>query len=126
MFRAHAAHMFLFSMDALGMQLPACMNSGRPWGVYLWSTQVPHLFSGTIHEHFRTQLDLMERLALVQDAGVLQRLKKIFDKELGGDDDFTEEELTELREIDRRRKAGLDTYLPMEEALCMIREGRRA
>lgn len=72
------------------------------------------------------KLDLMERLALVQDAGVLQRLKKIFDKELGGDDDFTEEELAELREIDRRRKAGLDTYLPMEEALRMIREGRRA
>jgi hypothetical protein len=72
------------------------------------------------------KLDLMERLALVQDAGVLQRLKKIFDKELGGDDDFTEEELAELREIDRRRKAGLDTYLPMEEALRMIRKGRRA
>lgn len=72
------------------------------------------------------KLDLMERLALVQDADVLQRLKKIFDKELGGDDDFTEEELAELREIDRRRKAGLDTYLPMEEALRMIREGHRA
>ena len=72
------------------------------------------------------KLSLMERLALVQDAGFLQRLKQIFDKELGSDDDFTEEELAELREIDRKRKEGLDTYLSVEDAMRMIREGRRA
>lgn len=72
------------------------------------------------------KLSLMERLALVQDAGFLQRLKQIFDKELGSDDDFTEEELAELREIDRRRKEGLDTCLSVEDAMRMIREGRRA
>jgi hypothetical protein len=72
------------------------------------------------------KLNLMERLALVQDAGFLQRLKQIFDKELGADDDFTEEELAELQEIDRRRKLGLDTYLSVEDAMRMLREGRRA
>jgi hypothetical protein len=72
------------------------------------------------------KLNLMERLALVQDAGFLQRLKQIFDKELGVDEDFTEEELAELQEIDRRRKLGLDTYLSVEEAMRMLREGRRA
>lgn len=72
------------------------------------------------------KLSLMERLALVQDEGLLQRLKQILDKELGGDDGFTEEELAELREIDRRRKEGLDTYLSVEDAMRMIREGRRA
>lgn len=69
------------------------------------------------------KLSLMERLALVQDAGFLQRLKQIFDKELGSGDDFTEEELAELREIDRRRKEGLDTYLSVEDAMRMIRDG---
>jgi hypothetical protein len=72
------------------------------------------------------KLSLMERLALVQDAGFLQRLKRIFDKELGTGDEFTDEELAELQEIDRCRKAGLDTYLSVEEAMRMLREGRRA
>lgn len=72
------------------------------------------------------KLSLMERLALVQDAGFLQRLKQIFDQELGTGDEFTDEELAELQEIDRRRKAGLDTYLSVEEAMRMLREGRRA
>lgn len=71
------------------------------------------------------KLSLMERLDLVQDADFLQRLKQIFDKELGSDDDFTEEELAELREIDRRRKEGLDTYLSVEDAMRMIREDLR-
>jgi hypothetical protein len=72
------------------------------------------------------KLSLMERLALVQDAGFLQRLKQIFDEELGTGDEFTDEELAELQEIDRRRKAGLDTYLSVEEAMRTLREGRRA
>ena len=72
------------------------------------------------------KLSLMEHLALVQDAGFLQRLKQIFDQELGTGDEFTDEELAELQEIDRRRKAGLDTYLSVEEAMRMLREGRRA
>ncbi|HMN06674.1 MAG TPA: hypothetical protein PKD45_13215 [Flavobacteriales bacterium] len=70
------------------------------------------------------KLALMERLAFIHDADLLQRLKKIFDKELG-DDVFTAEELAELEEIDRRRKAGLDTYLPVDEAMRLIREGRK-
>ncbi|MEZ4759465.1 MAG: hypothetical protein R2810_06725 [Flavobacteriales bacterium] len=72
------------------------------------------------------KLDLLERLALVQDAGFLQRLKKLFDRELGPGNDFTEEELLELQAIDRRRREGLDTYLSVEDAMRMIREGRKA
>lgn|GEM_PF-484271 len=72
------------------------------------------------------KLNLLERLVLVQDAGLLQRLKQVFDRELAESDDFTEDELAELHEIDRRRKAGLDTYLSMEDAMRMIREGRPA
>lgn len=40
--------------------------------------------------------------------------------------DITDDELAELKEIDRRRKAGLDTYVGLDEAMRMIREGRRA
>ena len=72
------------------------------------------------------KLNLLERLALVQDVGLLHRLKQVFDRELAEPDGFTEEELVELQEIDRRRKAGLDTYLSMEDAMRMIREGRSA
>lgn len=72
------------------------------------------------------KLNLLERLALVQDAGLLQRLKQVFDQELTESDDFTDDELAELQEIDRRRKAGLDTYFSMEDAMRMIREGRAA
>jgi len=72
------------------------------------------------------KLDLLERLALVQDAGFLQRLKKLFDRELGPGNDFTEEEILELQAIDRRRREGLDTYLSVEDAMRMIREGRKA
>ena len=68
------------------------------------------------------KLNLLERLALVQDEGLLHRLKQIFDRELAEPDGFTEEELVELQEIDRRRKAGLDAYLSMEDAMRMIRE----
>jgi len=68
------------------------------------------------------KLNLLERLALVQDVDLLHRLKQIFDRELAEPDGFTEEELVELQEIDRRRKAGLDAYVSMEEAMRMIRE----
>ena len=67
------------------------------------------------------KLSLMERLALVQDAGFLQRLKQIFDKELGASDDFSEEELAELQEIERRRLSG-DQSVSREEAMRMARQ----
>jgi hypothetical protein len=46
--------------------------------------------------------------------------------EKGADFDVTDDELAGLEEIDRRRKAGLDTYVSLDEAMRMIREGRRA
>jgi len=68
------------------------------------------------------KLNLLERLALVQAPGFLLRIKKVFDNELPGSKEFTDDELAELREIDLRRKAGLDTYLSVEDAMRMIRE----
>lgn len=71
------------------------------------------------------KLNLMERLALVQDAGFLQRLKQIFDMELGVDEDFTEEDLAEL---DRRRAEylrGDGTSYTAEESLQRLRSGKR-
>ncbi|MBK6894364.1 MAG: hypothetical protein IPH00_14850 [Flavobacteriales bacterium] len=38
------------------------------------------------------KLNLLERLILVQDNGVLQRLKEFLDKEAGGVPDLTDEE----------------------------------
>lgn len=46
--------------------------------------------------------------------------------EKGEDFDITDDELAELEEIDRRRKAGLDTYVGLDEAMRMIRQGGRA
>ena len=68
------------------------------------------------------KLNLLERLALVQDASLLLRLKQVFDRELVATDDLSEGELAELREIERRQESGEDTYVSMEEAMRMAHE----
>ncbi len=59
------------------------------------------------------KLNLLERLALIQDAGLLHRLKQVFDRELAEPDGFTEEELVELQEIDGDVKVVIG-YLPCD------------
>jgi len=68
------------------------------------------------------KLNLMERLLLEQDATILHRIKDLFDRRVHTDVDFTEAELVELREIERKQESGEDAYVSMEEAMRMARE----
>lgn len=71
------------------------------------------------------KLNLLERLVLVQDNGVLQRLKEFLDKEVGELPDLTDEEVAELDELQRRRLDGTDVYVPLDEAMRIAREALR-
>ena len=71
------------------------------------------------------KLNLLERLALVQDASLLLRLKQVFDRELVATDELSESELAELREIERRQESGEDAYVSMEQAMRMAHEALR-
>ncbi|HMQ75062.1 MAG TPA: hypothetical protein PKE21_00085 [Flavobacteriales bacterium] len=68
------------------------------------------------------KLSLMERLLLEKDTAFLQRIKDLFDRRERTDVDFTDDELAELREIERKQESGEDTYVSMEEAMRMARE----
>jgi hypothetical protein len=68
------------------------------------------------------KLSLMERLLLEKDTAFLQRIKDLFDRHGRSDVDFTEEEMVELREIERRQESGEDAYVSMDEAMRMARE----
>ncbi|MFN6177644.1 MAG: hypothetical protein ACK46G_08930 [Flavobacteriales bacterium] len=68
------------------------------------------------------KLSLVQRLLLEQDATFLRRIKDLFDRRERTDVDFTDEELSELREIERKQESGEDAYVSMEEAMRMARE----
>ncbi|MCC7503388.1 MAG: hypothetical protein IT229_12720 [Flavobacteriales bacterium] len=68
------------------------------------------------------KLSLMERLLLEKDTAFLQRIKDLFDRHGRADVDFTEDEMVELREIERRQESGEDAYVSMDEAMRMARE----
>ncbi len=68
------------------------------------------------------KLNLVQRLLLEQDATFLSRIKDLFDRRESTEVDFTEDELTELREIERKQESGEDAYVTMEEAMRMARE----
>jgi hypothetical protein len=68
------------------------------------------------------KLSLMERLLLEKDTAFLQRIKDLFDRHGRSDVDFTEEEMVELREIERRQESSEDAYVSMDEAMRMARE----
>ncbi len=68
------------------------------------------------------KLSLMERLLLEKDTAFLQRIKDLFDRHGRSDVDFTEEEMVELRQIERRQESGEDAYVSMDEAMRMARE----
>jgi len=68
------------------------------------------------------KLDLIQRVLFTDDVYLLERVRAILDRESIAAEDFTDEEIAELEEIDRRRKAGLDTYVSAEEAMRMARE----
>jgi Ran GTPase-activating protein (RanGAP) involved in mRNA processing and transport len=68
------------------------------------------------------KLSLVQRLLLEQDATFLRRIKDLFDRRERTDVDFTDEELSELREIERKQESGEDAYVSMEDAMRMARE----
>lgn len=68
------------------------------------------------------KLSLMERLLLEKDTAFLQRIKDLFDRHGRSDVDFTEEEMVELRQIERRQESGEDAYVSMDEAMRIARE----
>ncbi len=68
------------------------------------------------------KLGLVQRLLLEQDATFLQRIKDLFDRRERTDVDLTDDELAELREIERRQESGEDAYVSMDEAMRMARE----
>jgi len=71
--------------------------------------------------------EIVQLLQKERNESVLATIRSLLKRdEKGKDFDITDDELAELEEIDRRRKAGLDTYVSLDEAMRMIREGRRA
>ncbi|MCC6939507.1 MAG: hypothetical protein IT226_14910 [Flavobacteriales bacterium] len=68
------------------------------------------------------KLDLIQRVLLTDEVHVLRCLQAVLDREAGALDDFTDEEIAELNELQRMRKEGLETYLPLDEAMRMTRE----
>lgn len=71
--------------------------------------------------------EIVQLLQQERNESILATIRSLLKRnEKGEGFDITDDELAELEEIDRRRKAGLDTYVSLEEAMRMIREGRRA
>ena len=71
--------------------------------------------------------EIVQLLQKERNESVLATIRSLLRRdEKGVDFDITDDELAELEEIDRRRKAGLDTYVSLDEAMHMIRQGRRA
>ena len=68
------------------------------------------------------KLSLVQRLLLEQDATFLRRIKDLFDRREHTDVDLTDDELAELREIERKQESGEDAYVSMEDAMRMARE----
>lgn len=69
--------------------------------------------------------EILQLLQKERNESVLATIRSLLKRD-EKEEDFviTDDELAELEEIDRRRKAGLDTYKSLDEAMRMIREGR--
>lgn len=71
--------------------------------------------------------EIVQLLQKERNESILATIRSLLKRDEKGEDfDITEDELAELEEIDRRRKAGLETYVSLDEAMRMIRSGRRA
>ncbi|HRN37401.1 MAG TPA: hypothetical protein PLY76_09490 [Flavobacteriales bacterium] len=66
--------------------------------------------------------EIVPLLQSERNESVLSTIRSLLKRDDHGKDfDITDDELAELEEIDRRRKAGLDTYVSLDEAMRMIR-----
>ncbi|MBV6403393.1 MAG: hypothetical protein GFGODING_00131 [Flavobacteriales bacterium] len=71
--------------------------------------------------------EIMQLLQKERNESILATIRALLTREdKEGAFEITDDELAELEEIDRRRKADLDTYVSLDEAMRTIREGRRA
>lgn len=71
--------------------------------------------------------EIMQLLQKERNESILSTIRSLLKRDdKGAAFDITDAELAELEEIDRRRKAGLDTYVSLDEAMRTIREGGRA
>lgn len=71
--------------------------------------------------------EIVQLLQQERNESILATIRSLLKRDgQSGDFDITDDELAELEEIDRRRKAGQDTYVSLDEAMRMIRDGRRA
>lgn len=71
--------------------------------------------------------EIVQLLQQERNESILATIRSLLKRDEKGEGfDITDDELAELEEIDRRRKSGLDTYVSLDEAMRMIREGRRA
>lgn len=71
--------------------------------------------------------EIIQLLQKERNESILATIHSLLKRDCRGQDfDITDDELAELEEIDRRRKAGLDAYVSLDEAMRMIRAGRRA
>ncbi|MBX2980796.1 MAG: hypothetical protein KF905_16035 [Flavobacteriales bacterium] len=65
--------------------------------------------------------EILRLLQKEESTGVLERIRALL-KRQGDAGDLSEEELSELREIERRQESGEDAYVSMDEAMRMARE----
>lgn len=71
--------------------------------------------------------EILQLLQKERNESILTTIRSLLKRDDKGEAfDITDDELAELEEIDRRRKAGLDTYVSLDEAMRTIREGGRA
>ncbi len=71
--------------------------------------------------------EIVQLVQQERNESILATIRSLLKRDEKGEGfDITDDELAELEEIDRRRKSGLDTYVSLDEAMRMIREGRRA
>ena len=73
-----------------------------------------------------TKLELMQRLMLIGDETILQRVVSFFKKEVPDaleEDDITAEEYAEFEEEIAKHKRGEIKFHSAEESIRMIREG---
>jgi hypothetical protein len=88
---------------------------------YFYTTPPTHMDPAAI------KLELLERLASIRDENVIRQmvelLKKSFPQAMQGDDDFTEEEITELEAQRADHLSGKSASYSADESIRMMREG---
>ncbi len=64
--------------------------------------------------------EILQLLQKEESTGLLERIRTLLKRQQNAEE-LSDEELAELREIERRQESGEDAYVSMEEALRMAR-----